>query len=856
MKKIVFLSLTAMVICGCSHDFSNYNAPIDVSSLQDKDPNAVTEEDIQANVASIFGTIDPNQDWNLTNTGSITITADANLDEIVKVQILTESPFFNPNVRVLSEVAAKKGETVALSYEAPSEYTNLVAACVDSKGVYYIKSFAVGSEAVNFTSSSAARSKTRAGEGYPDASKIVLELKNTTLSFNAIRTQLANQAAAGDQEMKQWVDNNGIGIWTNKGWENERLWKATSNNNIGNSWKIENGCIYRTIDDIDSEEKAQLETIFTNLLGRGKTGKRDKIGELKRDNLDLIRNSSGASLYNNHIISSGSEITITPVQLASIEAKNCQIYYYYYNPQDIPATVSEEEYVKELPKFEAINCNIANNGTETFFKSREYLLPYYGDNLSEMMEARVMENYKTDGKVYRFRNGQKWNSNDYYLSYFISNTGDDGRARLSLFAEKGETDYKNQLWQIFTDEGTGLSYLFNIGLQRVLLHQEATAKDYLTSFSASDVLAGDEIPLVIDMQNDYICIRRTNSTTLGLGTDLDNNGKASRLCVSSDKDVTKSIGKWYMEECTDKSDLDLKTEIKRAATSSVTAVSNVIPAGYKVGFMIRKTKSGEDVNNLNHVKGTNNGCCYGFGSMNKTLNQFGDFAYAVSRYSMKIDDPRVLMFSANNKTYLAFEEGVDCQYSDVIIEITQGTNKPLEDPITSIEQNVYTVCIEDRPISDYDMNDVILTAERVGDTHTQIQVTVYACGAYDELYIKGLHGQKINEETEIHRILGAEPGTYVNTNGSIDHEPVSEVFEVGANTSIIEFLKGISIYDKTIDHTITFSEKGDDPHAIVVPCDFAYPAEHVRITEAYPLFKNWATNAKTDNGWYNSPKTE
>lgn len=852
MKKIVFLSLTAMVFCGCSHDFSNYNAPIDVSSLQDKDPNAVTQEDIQANVASIFGTIDPEQDWNLVNEGSVTIKADADLDNIVKVQVLTESPFFNPDVKVLSEIEAKKGESVTLSYEAPKEYTSLVAACVNDEGVYYIKPFAVGEESVSFASTSAARAKTRdTDSNYPDVKNIVLELKNASLSFNAIRTQLADQAAAGDAEMKQWVDANGIGVWTGKGWENERLWKATNKNDIGNNWKIENGCIYRTIGEIDPDEKAALETIFNNLLGRGKSGK-DKYGELKQDNLDKIRNSTAASLYNNHILSAGKPITITPVQLASTDAKHCQVYYYYYNPQSIPATVSEEEYVKELPKFEAIDCNITNNGTNNFFKSREYLLPYYGDNLSEMMEAQVMKNYKTDGKVYRFRNGQQWKGNDYYLSYFVSNTADDGRARVALFAEKGETDYENQLWQIFTDEETGLSYLYNIGLQRFLLHQEASVKDYLTSFSALDVLAGDEIPLVIDMQNN--CIRRTNSNTLGLGTDLNNANKAARLCVSSDKDVTQSIGKWYMEECTDKSDLVLKTEIKRAATNSVTAVSNTIPGNYKVGFMVRKTTNGSDVSNLNHVKGVNNGCSYGFGSMNKELNQFGDFSRAVTRYSMKLDDPRVLMFSANNKTYLAFEEGVDCQYSDIIIEITQGTNEPITDPITTIEQECYTVCIEDRPIADYDMNDVILWAERDGENKDQIKVTLVACGAYDELFIRGLNGKTLNEETEIHEILGAKSGTFVNTNGKKEYEYKSEKFTVGANTSIIEFLKGISIYDKTINHTIKFSVKGDDPHAIVVPCRFDYPTEKVNIKDAYPYFLNWARNAKTDNNWYNHPK--
>ena len=70
MKKIFLLSLTAMVFGGCTHDFSHYETPIDVSSLPDKDPNAVTKEDIQANVASIFGTIDPEQDWNLINVSS------------------------------------------------------------------------------------------------------------------------------------------------------------------------------------------------------------------------------------------------------------------------------------------------------------------------------------------------------------------------------------------------------------------------------------------------------------------------------------------------------------------------------------------------------------------------------------------------------------------------------------------------------------------------------------------------------------------------------------------------------------------------------------------------------------------
>ncbi len=851
MRKLLLISLVASAFVSCSHDFGTYGSQIDPSTLKDKDPNEVTKEDIQANVANIFGAIDPEQDWNMVTSGSVNVTADANLPGITKVQILTESPFFNNDAKVLCEADAKSGETVTLAFEAPIANKRLIAACVNSEGVYHIQGFDIGQTSVNFSSRAATRAATRGDAGYPSPSGIKVEFKNSTLSFNAARTILADEAAAGsDSELKQWVKDQEIAQWHDKGWENDRLWKATKNDNIGNSWIVDDkGTIYRQVGDFSEAERKNLEDIFNTSLIRNS----------HRDNLDLIRSSEILSLYNNHLISNGTPITVTPVQLASTEIDKCYIYYYYYNPEDIPATVSEEDYVKSLPKFLAINCAGArwgaqqigkstNSSRTDFFRVREYLLPYYGDNLTEMMGETVMKNYKTDGKVYRFRNGQQWNGSDYYLSYFESKTNDDGRARLALFADNGETDYKNQLWQIFTDEGTGLSYLYNIGLKRFLLHQEATVKDYLTSFSTSDVLAGDEIPLVLDIQNN--CIRRTNSTTLGLGTDLDNSSKAARLCVSSDKEVNKAVGKWYMEECTDKSGLTLKTEIKRAATNSVTAVSNSIPAGYKVGFMIRKAMGGENVADRNVVAKNNNGCCYGFGSLNKELNNFKDhFSSAVKKYSMKIDDPRILMFSANDKTYLAFEEGADCQYSDAIIEVTQGINI-VDEPVHNIEAEVYTVCFEDRPIADYDMNDIVLKARRNGN---KVILQLVACGAYDDLYIRGLNGKKFSHDQEVHALFGAAKGTFVNTTGKMDYAIQDEEFEIGANTSLMDFLKQIYIYDGTTEKEIRIPAKGEGPHAVIIPYDFKYPLEKQRITDAYKLFSNWSGDRFADNKWYTQP---
>ena len=278
---------------------------------------------------------------------------------------------------------------------------------------------------------------------------------------------------------------------------------------------------------------------------------------------------------------------------------------------------------------------------------------------------------------------------------------------------------------------------------------------------------------------------------------------------------------------------------------------------------------GENVANRDVVAKNNNGCCYGFGSLNKELNNFKDhFSSAVRKYSMKIDDPRILMFSANDKTYLAFEEGCDCQYSDAIIEVTQGI-QVVDEPVHNIEAEVYTVCFEDRPIADYDMNDIVLKARRNGN---KVILQLVACGAYDDLFIRGLNGKKFSacgayddlcirglngkiftDDQEVHALFGAEKGTFVNTTGKMDYTPIKEEFEIGANTSLMDFLKQIYIYDRTTDQEIRIPAKGEDPHAVIIPYDFKYPLERQKITDAYQLFKNWTQNRNADNKWYTQP---
>ena len=108
----------------------------------------------------MFGTtFSPNQDWSSTTKYTVSIAADAPMSDIVKVQILTEAPYLNEDARVLNEATTSKGQSVSLTYDCPAEYTELVAACVDSKGVYYVAGFKAGDSQVNFQKVAQARTR-------------------------------------------------------------------------------------------------------------------------------------------------------------------------------------------------------------------------------------------------------------------------------------------------------------------------------------------------------------------------------------------------------------------------------------------------------------------------------------------------------------------------------------------------------------------------------------------------------------------------------------------------------------------------------------------------------------------------
>ena len=677
MKKLLSMAVLGLILSGCVKGFDGTEP--EPTPTPDPTPtptnNKATQEEIDANVVKVFGTtFSADQDWNSTKKYTISVTADAPMEDIAKVQILTEAPYFNEDARVLNEAIVSKGQSVSITYDCPSVYTDLVAACVDSKGIYYVAGFKAGDNSVNFKK--AAKARTRAAYDlpeFPTASGLKMKYKNSHLSFNAIRALKAGLDGA----------NASIDPWENSNWDNERLWML-SNEGSNSTWKVEKQTIYRTV-TITEEEKAGLQTVLEAVGGKDAHD-----ATHKAINLNTIRNSPVYQLTNNYLVADGkAPITVTPVQLQTTDHVYDNLYYYYFNPSKLTGKSEDEQitYLKNLPKIKCVDCKLVKTASGTavgsgdYFKVHEYVLPYYGD----------LENFTTN---------------------------------------------------------------------------DVTVQDF------------------------------------------------------------------------------------------------TIPEGYYVGFMLRKSKTNyldsytkdNDIykNGTNYSKksyeGEEDGEVYADGRLNKQINQYPFFHQAVDK-GMELDDPRAAIFGANQKAYVMFEEGCDVNFMDLIVEINGGLKEV--DAAQEINKNVYTFCFEDRDLGDYDMNDVVIKAERLNIS--QVKYTVVACGAYDELYLRNINGQTLNETTEIHHLFGVNNlSTFINTQ-SKNYEPVSDVITVDPSFSFTDFSKQIYIYNKTQDYDVKMSQKGEDPHAIMIPCDFKYPIEKTCIKNAYTNFNSWGENPVTSTDWYLNP---
>ena len=177
---------------------------------------------------------------------------------------------------ILNSVDCQKGDVVTLNYEAPGDATELVAACVSSKGVYYIKVFNVGESNLSFASTTNARTR-----GTDDEYPTLIELGDYIPSFNAERA-LASEKSGFNKVLVKDNTNGGnnryYDVWADGSWKNDRLWSHKTVK--GGNWNVESGFIYRSVSN--SGDRNTLKSIITTYLK--KTGGENTTGTTNKRN--------------------------------------------------------------------------------------------------------------------------------------------------------------------------------------------------------------------------------------------------------------------------------------------------------------------------------------------------------------------------------------------------------------------------------------------------------------------------------------------------------------------------------------------------------------------------------------------
>jgi hypothetical protein len=227
--------------------------------------------------------------------------------------------------------------------------------------------------------------------------------------------------------------------------------------------------------------------------------------------------------------------------------------------------------------------------------------------------------------------------------------------------------------------------------------------------------------------------------------------------------------------------------------------------------------------------------------------------------------------------------GSDNYYSDWIVTLCKAKRVGEEEiniipPV--ITPAIYSYAFEDTKNGDYDMNDVVLKVQRNSDDATKIDVWLVAAGAtldlkinlyqYDETKAdKNYYGAFVKTLTykgkeEIHEMWSIDAGTMVNTGAGantapirIDQLSIADYDPAKLRFSIISDSQG----------EIFLAGSGQAPFGVIIPMDWQWPKERVRVTTAYnqenasdqdeankdQSFKKFAAEAGKAELWYKYP---
>lgn len=199
------------------------------------------------------------------------------------------------------------------------------------------------------------------------------------------------------------------------------------------------------------------------------------------------------------------------------------------------------------------------------------------------------------------------------------------------------------------------------------------------------------------------------------------------------------------------------------------------------------------------------------------------------------------------------QEGIEVKpdgyYSDWIVRVVPGINKPSDEVKRVMVEDIIDSDLSKVDKSDWDFNDAVFdvrfevgwvdgTAETNWQGHYQkyAVITLHAAGGTKPLYIG---------DVEVHEALGVDVGTMVNTgNGATC--PVA-IFRIPVDANVNNASQiSVRVGDTTLE-----ANQGQATQKFAVPITVKWMKERKLITNEYTTFKDYVNN-NTPQDWYNT----
>ena len=801
-----------LAVVGCSHESDGL-----MPSKADQIANATEKLGVE---------IDPNQDWNMTSTAKAAITVNGDFGETYTVKVFANDPLVDRVAYVLASGQVANGETFTKDFEYASADTRLIVSVSDSKGFTTYKSAAIreGKLETQFGSEQAAgaRSSFRS-ENAPSVPHI-----STVPDDDYAKSYLEGATEPNSDNVGDDYDNSAYAINYGTGGPNDIDWNnadqvAEKNYFFSLSW--ENQIAYAKANHPSWIVYNKDETYVTKFKVMGSyTGNIDVFG--RRPTSMYIGNGGTWTLSNengnaNYTIgqtaNAGSVIvvdnggTLVIPQYAKLDLAN-----------EARLVVMPGGTVRGAGEIAVHNGNAAglegyNGGTIDIatFNNNFGKFYNYGTFKATLLKGGAKQsNFYNHGVVHITRTGVK--------------------------AENGDGNYENANTRIYN----ACQWYCEKDMHSYVLELAGGSYFYVGGeLNLSDGTDGTAT-------NSYVSM--ASGALLRAGTLSNNNtswyGPTSGYAVAEVGGITYI--NWTGQPISDGyiiNNIAFSVEDKTIGAGQGQGVDTYVALR---DFVLNGHGSTGNV----------------FDPIGKETVGNGN-AVLVAKGGANVTIPRSEDFETGVKGCTPGYNGVPSTVDPTPTPTPDPTPDPDPEPdptptIVEERPSVWSYAFEDTPLGDYDMNDVVLKVSYAYDEtqkkvdYDHLSVTLCCTGATLELKAY-LGDQVLFGDQEVHKALSRVAPEMVNTGAG----PTADPYTITINTPD-DFEFGTAdfwISSPLVPGGVHVAKRGEDPHGVVIPADWAWPTEYTNIKVAYPNFIEFAKDASTTNeavkGWYKKTDT-